>query len=81
MNEIVSKLTDILGSNIQVAYVYGGGASPMRDILYGQLIEATRPYAGTKSDFPVLYLSNKYSQNLNREGLFITADAYQPKQQ
>jgi plasmid segregation protein ParM len=80
VNEIVSKLTDILGSNIQVAYVYGGGASPMRDILYAKLIEATRPYAGTKADFPVLYLGNKYSQNLNREGLFIMADAYQPKE-
>ena len=79
VNEIINKITDILGSNVQVAYVYGGGASPMKDILYPKLIEATRPYAGTKADYPVLYLGSQYSQNLNREGLYIMADAYQPK--
>lgn len=79
VNEIVGKLTDILGSNVQVAYVYGGGAAPMRDILYPKLIEVTKPFAGTKADYPILYLGSEYSQNLNREGLYIMADAYNPK--
>jgi plasmid segregation protein ParM len=78
VNEIVNHLTDILGSNVQVAYVYGGGAAPMREILYPKLIEATRPYAGVKADYPILYLGNEYSQNLNREGLYIMADSYKP---
>lgn len=79
VNEIVGKLQDILGSKVQVAFVYGGGAYPMREILYPKLIEATRPYAGIKEDYPILYLGNTYSQNLNREGLFIMANAYRPK--
>jgi len=79
VNEIIGRLTDILGSKVQVVFVYGGGASPMREILYSKLIEAARPYAGIKEDYPILYLGNAYSQNLNREGLFIMADAYQAK--
>lgn len=78
VNEIIGKLQDILGSKVQVAYVYGGGAYPMREILYKKLIEATRPYAGVKEDYPILYLDAMYAQNLNREGLFIMAKSYQP---
>lgn len=74
VNEIVTQFTDIIGGGIRVAYVYGGGAHPMRDILYPALIDSSRQFAGTKKGFPILYLGSEYSQILNREGLFIMAD-------
>lgn len=76
VNEIVTQFTDIIGSGVRVAYVYGGGAHPMETILYPALIEASKQFAGTKKGFPILYIGSKYSQILNREGLFIMADAH-----
>lgn len=73
VNEIISQFTDIIGSGVRVAYVYGGGATPMRDILYPRLLSASKRFAGTKKDFPILYLGSQYSQILNREGLYIMA--------
>lgn len=74
VNEIITQFTDIIGGGVRVAYVYGGGAHPMRDILYPALIEASKQFAGTKKGFPILYIGSEYSQILNREGLFIMAD-------
>lgn len=74
VNEIITQFTDIMGSGIQVAYVYGGGAVPMRDMLYPALITSSRSFAGTKKGFPILYLGSAYAQILNREGLYIMAD-------
>lgn len=75
VNEIITQFTDIIGSGVRVAYVYGGGATPMRDILYPELIRSSKQFAGTKKDFPILYLGTEYSQILNREGLYIMATA------
>lgn len=74
VNEIITQFTDIIGGGVRVAYVYGGGAHPMRDILYPALIESSKQFAGTKKGFPILYIGDDYSQILNREGLFIMAD-------
>ena len=52
----------------EVAYVYGGGSGPLRDILYPKLIERV------DDSFPVLYLDASYSRHLNREGLLIAAE-------
>lgn len=51
----------------EVAYVYGGGAGPLQDLLYPMLLERVG------DSFPVLYLDASYSRHLNREGLLIAA--------
>lgn len=49
----------------EVAYVYGGGSGPLRDVLHPML----QDHVGDA--FPVLYLDPAYSRHLNREGLLI----------
>lgn len=61
-----NRLTGLVGSRNEVAYVYGGGASAMKDDLYRQLIDKARSLG-----FPVLYMDSRYSRVLNREGLAI----------
>lgn len=63
-----SKVFDDVRYDAEVAYVYGGGSGPLREILHDKLIEA----AG--ESFPVLYLDPSYSRHLNREGLLIAAE-------
>ena len=54
-------------------YVYGGGASPIKDVFYNSLIDAVKSLGGEDVMFPVLYLDSKYSRFLNRHGLYIIA--------
>lgn len=71
VEEIVSSFTDVLsqaGATTEAVYVYGGGAGPIKDQLYPAL-------AGAAGDIPVLYLDSAYSRNLNRQGLFLAAQA------
>lgn len=58
------------GATMEVAYVYGGGASPVQDLLYPELVDSIKAFS---TEFPVLYLDSRYSRYLNREGLFWVA--------
>lgn len=72
VDAIVKEFTSILNKangQIEVVYVYGGGASPLRDALYPALIRAAKSFSAG-DEFPIMYLDSKYSRFLNREGLF-----------
>lgn len=55
-----------LRNQIDLIYVYGGGATPLQDVLYSRLVERTK----SADVFPILYLDSKYARFLNREGLY-----------
>lgn len=69
-----SKVMTRVGSYIEVVYVYGGGATPVRNELYPALIEKAKSFGGGEVLYPILYLDSRYSRYLNREGLFVVAD-------
>lgn len=76
-SKIVKEFTNVLSKSngkIEICYVYGGGATPVKDVLYDALIEAGRQFAAG-GDFPIMYLDSSYSRVLNREGLFQLADS------
>lgn len=78
-NEVSMQFVKILsrvGSFAEVVYVYGGGANPLKDVLYPLLIETSKNFGGGDASYPVLYLDSRYSQHLNREGLYIVADRF-----
>ena len=62
----VARLMAHVGASIDVVYVYGGGATPVRECLEPVLRELVR-------DKPLLYMDSSYSRKLNREGLAIVA--------
>ena len=57
-----------VGAYAEVIYVYGGGASPIKEVLYPVLCDVLKDY---NLDIPILYLDSMYSRFLNREGLFV----------
>lgn len=61
------------GSMIEVVYVYGGGATPIRDELYKKLLDTMR--INQQADVLLLYLDSSWSRSLNREGLLVAAEA------
>lgn len=63
---------NIVGAETEVVYVYGGGATQVKDVLYPKLIDKVRELSGLDA-FPILYLDSSYSRHLNREGLLIAA--------
>lgn len=65
--EEFGKVFADVNRDTEVAYIYGGGAGPLRNRLYPLLI------AKVNEAFPVLYLDSTYSRHLNREGLLIAA--------
>lgn len=76
INEVAmqfSKIMNRVGSYIEVVYVYGGGATPVKPELYPALIEKAKSFGGGEVLYPILYLDSRYSRYLNREGLFILA--------
>lgn len=78
VREIVSSFVRVLDRSnglIQVVYVYGGGASPLKHLLYDALIEASKPFCGG-SELPILYLDSKYSRYLNKHGLYRIAEQF-----
>ena len=78
-NEVSMQFVKILsrvGSFAEVVYVYGGGANPLKEVLYPLLIETSKNFGGGDASYPVLYLDSRYSQHLNREGLYIVADRF-----
>lgn len=62
-----------VGRRTDVIYVYGGGAGPVREALYPQLVDVSRIDEDTY--IPVIWLDPMYSRNLNRNGLFAMAQA------
>jgi plasmid segregation protein ParM len=72
-NAIIREISPILSNGkIKVIYVYGGGATPMKEVLYNKLIEKTKNVSGGDV-IPVLYLDSTYARYLNRAGLFDVA--------
>lgn len=74
VEEIISHFISVLdraGAFIEVVYVYGGGATPVKDVLYPRLIKAIQNCFGEEAFVPVLYLDSSYSRYLNRDGLFL----------
>lgn len=65
--EEFARVFDDVRYDTEVAYVFGGGAGPLREILHPLLV------ALVGDAFPVLYLDSSYSRHLNREGLFLAA--------
>lgn len=77
VNEVAMQFSKIMnrsGSYIEVVYVYGGGATPVRNELYPALIEKAKSFGGGEILYPILYLDSRYSRYLNREGLYVIAD-------
>lgn len=84
----VKKHTDVLVSNIlnaftralrssgaqtEVVYVYGGGATPLREHLYKRMLDEMGE--NKQEDCLVLYMDSSWSRTLNREGLYIVASS------
>ena len=67
------------GSFIEVLYIYGGGATPVKDQLYERLLGTVKALGGADVMFPVLYLDSRYSRFLNRQGLFVIANSMSAK--
>ncbi len=67
--QIISRV----GTQLDVIYVYGGGATPVKNELYDRMLEKVRAVSGGEVSIPVLYLDSWYSRYLNREGLFALA--------
>ena len=73
-SEQLGRVLAVVGATTEVIYVYGGGSGPIKEALYERLLEKVREMSGMDS-IPVLYLNSDYSRHLNREGLFIAANA------
>lgn len=76
VNETVmqfSKQLARVGSYIEVIYVYGGGANPVKNELYPAIMEKVKSIGNGDVMYPVLYLGSEYSRYLNSEGLFVFA--------
>ena len=74
------RVLGIVGPMTEVAYVYGGGSGPVKGALYPKLLAKVAEMSGDEeSSFPVLYLDASYSRHLNREGLFIAAEAVEQR--
>lgn len=79
--EVAEKFGHVLansGASVEVAYVYGGGATAVKEVLYPLLIEKVKEINGMDA-FPVLYLNSDYSRHLNREGLYLMVDIIDKK--
>lgn len=71
----LGRVLSVVGPSTEVIYVYGGGSGPVKEILYPALLKKVKEMTGLDDGIPVLYLDASYSRNLNREGLYIAAEA------
>ena len=69
-----------VGAFTEVVYIYGGGATAVKEYLHPLLLKEVKGFGGEGSMFPVLYLDSRYSRHLNREGLYIIAELLAKKQ-
>lgn len=76
--EQFGRVLTVVGATTEVAYVYGGGAGPVKDHLYPALL-AKATEMNSDDAFPTLYLDSSYSRHLNREGLYIAAETVERK--
>lgn len=67
IKEQFSRVLRRVGAETEVIYVYGGGATDLKDSLYPKLLDETG------GGYPILYLDSRWSRHLNREGLFLVA--------
>lgn len=67
------KVMSRVGSYTEVVYVYGGGATPVKDVLYPELINVAKSLGGEDAAYPILYLDSRYSRYLNKDGLYLIA--------
>lgn len=79
VNDITAEFSKILrttGAYTEVIYIYGGGAAPIRDLLYPKLVEVSKKFSGGGDDaaYPIIYMDSRFSRLLNREGLGIIAE-------
>ena len=65
------KVISRVGSYVEVVYVYGGGATPVKDVLYPSLLKVSQSMGGEDMMYPILYLDSRYSRYLNEEGLYL----------
>ena len=72
VSEHFGRVLAHIGGATEVAYVYGGGSGPIKELLYPALMD--KVVEMTSEPFPVMYLDSAYSRNLNREGLLLGAD-------
>lgn len=71
--EIISEFSSVFrrtGVMTEAVYVYGGGATPIKDILFPMITKSLELPTGT---VPVLWMDSTYSRDLNRNGLFDAA--------
>lgn len=70
-HHIVSAMSETLRSastDIQIIYVYGGGAIPMEYDLRNKLAQKTKSF-GAGIEIPIIFISAAYAQKLNVLGL------------
>lgn len=78
--EQFSRVMRKVGAFTEVVYIYGGGATAVKEYLHPLLLKEVKGFGGEGSMFPVLYLDSRYSRHLNREGLYIIAELLAKKQ-
>ena len=64
---------DRVGAYVQVVYIYGGGAVPVKEQFYRTVIDVSKGAGGPDTSYPVLYMVPDMTRSLNRDGLFIVA--------
>lgn len=82
VDAICSKVSQILNTEniIEAIFVYGGGSTPLKELLYDKLFAKTQTVDGGVA-IPILYLDSSYARHLNRAGLYDEAIAAYKKSQ
>lgn len=73
--DIITEYTRVISPmklDVEVIYVFGGGANLVKDALYGRLLKASELAPGVTA--PVIILDSTFSRNMNRNGLFMIAE-------
>ena len=74
ISEYFSRVMRRVGASTEVIYIYGGGASALKETLHPLILKEVKGFGGEGMSYPVLYLDSRYSRHLNREGLYIVAE-------
>jgi len=74
VNRVTKTFSNVwrsVGAQVEVVYIYGGGASFVRDALVPRISQATE---SDGMETPVICLDSSYSRVLNADGLFRAAE-------
>ena len=74
VRDVIREFTNIyrkVGVQLDVIYIYGGGAKDVQRVLYPALLAEVSDENG--DTLPVIYLDSSYSRDLNRTGLYEVA--------